>query len=166
MQGSDGNFYGTTYSGGASNNGTVFRISPSGNFTNLYSFSGVDGYWPFGGLVQGSDGNFYGTTRYGGTSTNCYSGCGTVFKLSVPLNRPANQIAGIEFFGVFGEMGVALWLPSVAGETYRLQYSDSMVPTNWFNTGGSITSSGGSLTLFDLTSVLPTQRFYRAVITP
>ncbi len=74
VQGSDGNFYGTTSHGGSNGGGTVFQISPGGNETNLYSFgsSPTDGYAPYGGVVQGSDGNFYGTTYYGGTSTNCF----------------------------------------------------------------------------------------------
>src|SRR5579862_6347177 len=71
VQGSDGNFYGTTYQGGASGNGNVFQISSNGAYTNLYSFSGGnDGANPVAGLVQGNDGNFYGTTD------------GTVFKIS------------------------------------------------------------------------------------
>ncbi|MGO9611202.1 MAG: choice-of-anchor tandem repeat GloVer-containing protein, partial [Verrucomicrobiia bacterium] len=79
VQGSDGNFYGTTASGGTNDEGTVFRISPSGNETNLYSFGSLanDGSFPVAGLVQGSDGNFYGTTKYGGLN-----GWGTVFRIS------------------------------------------------------------------------------------
>src|SRR5207247_1065440 len=65
IQGSDGNFYGTTAFGGATgNNGTIFRITPSGQFTNLFSFHGTDGSCPMGGLVQGTDGSFYGTTAF------------------------------------------------------------------------------------------------------
>jgi uncharacterized repeat protein (TIGR03803 family) len=115
------------------------------------------------GLAQGSDGNFYGTTSTGGTN-RCY--CGTVFKLTVPLSPPANQISEIQFFNVLDSTIVALPIPSVAGETYQLQYSDSMSPTNWLNTGGTFTSIGGPLVLIDLAEPLPPQRFYRAVITP
>jgi uncharacterized repeat protein (TIGR03803 family) len=77
MQGSDGNFYGTTALGGAHLKGTVFSIDVTGSLTTLHSFSGSpgEGAVPFGGLVQGSDGNFYGTTALGGTH-----GAGTVFK--------------------------------------------------------------------------------------
>ena len=82
VQGSDGNFYGTTYLGGANGVGTVFKISPTGELTTLYSFcsrSGcVDGKQPAAPLVQGSDGNFYGTTEFGGA----YSEGGTIFKIS------------------------------------------------------------------------------------
>jgi uncharacterized repeat protein (TIGR03803 family) len=84
VQGSDGNLYGTTGYGGAAGQGTVFRISPSGSYTSLYSFVGPpsDGTYPVGSLVQGSDGNFYGTTDSGGTNANCINDCGTVFRIS------------------------------------------------------------------------------------
>ncbi len=82
VQGSDGNFYGTTEFGGANNgNGTVFKITPRGTLTSLYSFAGSDGANPHAGLVQGSDGNFYGTTEFGGTG-QCANRCGTVFKIT------------------------------------------------------------------------------------
>jgi uncharacterized repeat protein (TIGR03803 family) len=78
IQGSDGNFYGTTYDGGANGLGTVFKLTPSGTETVLYSFAGgsSDGANPEAGLTQGSDGNFYGNTLQGGTN-----GLGTVFKV-------------------------------------------------------------------------------------
>jgi len=95
VQGSDGNFYGTTYSGGASNNGTVYVVTASGQETLLHSFGGsgaADGsmtvttapsnqqtVWinPSATLVQGLDGNFYGTTPSGGAYNN-----GTVFMIT------------------------------------------------------------------------------------
>jgi uncharacterized repeat protein (TIGR03803 family) len=81
VQGSDGNFYGTTYDGGAYGWGTVFRITPSGSLTNLWMFTGCsDGASPAAGLVQGSDGNFYGTTEGSGSGP---SANGTVFKLII-----------------------------------------------------------------------------------
>jgi len=72
IQGSDGNFYGTTNGGGANGNyGTIFKITPAGALTTLYSFCPdqsecPDGELPTAGLVQGTDGNFYGTTQRGG----------------------------------------------------------------------------------------------------
>jgi uncharacterized repeat protein (TIGR03803 family) len=82
VQGSDGNFYGTTGGGsiafGFSGFGTVFKMSASGALTSLYSFTnGIDGADPAAGLVQGSDGYLYGTTLEGGTINS-----GTVFKIS------------------------------------------------------------------------------------
>jgi uncharacterized repeat protein (TIGR03803 family) len=81
VQGYDGNFYGTTYSGGAYGYGTVFKITPAGTLTLLHSFAGADGSGP-GALMQAIDGNFYGTTYGGGASGSCTKGCGTVFKIT------------------------------------------------------------------------------------
>jgi uncharacterized repeat protein (TIGR03803 family) len=96
VQGSDGNFYGTTADGGAAGQctigcGTIFRITPTGTLTTLYTFcsqgscpyDAPDGAHPLAALVQGADGSFYGTTQAGGsTGNNCIFGCGTVFKVS------------------------------------------------------------------------------------
>jgi uncharacterized repeat protein (TIGR03803 family) len=83
VQGTDGNFYGTTQFGGANSAGTVFQITPAGVLTTLHSFcsqpSCADGGQPLAGLIQGTDGNFYGTTSEGGTGV--LSG-GTVFEIT------------------------------------------------------------------------------------
>ncbi|HWY19687.1 MAG TPA: choice-of-anchor tandem repeat GloVer-containing protein [Candidatus Acidoferrum sp.] len=83
IQATDGNFYGTTYQGGAYvyNYGTVFKLTTAGVVSILYSFQGFlnnDGAFPFGGLVQGSDGNLYGSTGGGGGRL----GHGTLFQIS------------------------------------------------------------------------------------
>ncbi|MFY9741352.1 MAG: choice-of-anchor tandem repeat GloVer-containing protein [Candidatus Sulfotelmatobacter sp.] len=82
VQGTDGNFYGTTLSGGGKGNGTVFRITPSGKLTTLYSFCAerfcADGAFPTAGLIQATDGDFYGTT----TGTTQGKNDGTVFKIT------------------------------------------------------------------------------------
>ena len=81
VQGLDGNLYGTTSAGGTYNGGTVFKITPSGTLTTIYSFcllSGcADGAIPLAGLVLATNGNFYGTTQEGGAN-----GAGTVFKIT------------------------------------------------------------------------------------
>ena len=89
VQATDGNFYGTTSGGGVNSGGTVFKITPSGTLTTLYSFcskSGcTDGGGPMATLVQAADGNFYGTTLVGGAnscSAPYTDGCGTIFKIS------------------------------------------------------------------------------------
>ena len=64
IQGSDGNFYGTTVVGGTDNRGTVYKITAAGVETVLYSFAaGSEGANPYAALIQGSEGNFYGTTK-------------------------------------------------------------------------------------------------------
>jgi uncharacterized repeat protein (TIGR03803 family) len=77
----DGNFYGTSGGGGTNGMGTVFKVTPKGVESVLYSFGGgtSDGSMPLAALIQGSDGNFYGTTYGGGPN-----GCGIIFKISAP----------------------------------------------------------------------------------
>ena len=93
IQATDGNFYGTTFQGGAYGQGTVFAITPSGSLTTLYSFcpqSGcADGANPVGGVIQASDGNFYGTTNAGGADSS-----GTVFRLSVSYSTLTVSTSG------------------------------------------------------------------------
>jgi uncharacterized repeat protein (TIGR03803 family) len=86
IQGSDGNFYGTTTFGGTNDTGTVFRLTPAGIETVLHSFGpsgSPDGAYPVASLIQTSDGSFYGTTTGGGLV-----GTGTIFQLS-PANNEA-----------------------------------------------------------------------------
>ena len=98
VQGTDGNFYGTTYGGGANSCiigitpygcGTVFKITPGGTLTTVYSFCSEsncgDGQSPYAPLVQATDGNLYGTTYWGGANNEAGCGglgCGTVFKIT------------------------------------------------------------------------------------
>ena len=100
VQATDGDLYGTTH-GSANNNGTVFKITPSGTLTTLYSFcsqSGcTDGQYPQAGLVQDTNGDFYGTTTGGGTGGN-----GTVFRLSVGLGPFVKTLPAS------GEVGAAI----------------------------------------------------------
>ena len=82
VQGTDGNFYGTTYKGGTTfGNGTVFKITPAGVYTLLYSFNygngNFDAQLPAAGLTLGTDGNFYGVASAGGTKN-----AGAIFKIT------------------------------------------------------------------------------------
>jgi uncharacterized repeat protein (TIGR03803 family) len=78
VQATDGNVYGTTTYGGTLGFGTIFRLSPAGALTLLYSFSGGgDGAFP-AGVIQASDGNLYGTTSTGGQFN-----AGTIFRVSL-----------------------------------------------------------------------------------
>ncbi|HXO35526.1 MAG TPA: choice-of-anchor tandem repeat GloVer-containing protein [Candidatus Acidoferrales bacterium] len=76
-QGRDGDLYGITTTGGVNNVGTIFKISPTGGLTLLFSFDTTHGSTPIGGLVLGLDGNLYGTAELGGTH-----GFGTIFKIT------------------------------------------------------------------------------------
>jgi uncharacterized repeat protein (TIGR03803 family) len=79
----DGTFYGTTFEGGVYGYGTVFAMTPLGEVTTVYSFTGgSDGGHPAANLILAGDGNFYGTTANGGAYDD-----GTVFKMA-PGNAP------------------------------------------------------------------------------
>jgi len=87
MMDQSGNLYGTTEYGGSRQAcdggcGTVFKVTPGGKETVLYSFQGgSDGQNPDSRLVVDAAGNLYGTTAEGG-DTGCFEGCGTVYKLA------------------------------------------------------------------------------------
>jgi uncharacterized repeat protein (TIGR03803 family) len=85
----NGNLYGTTPSGGANNDGTVFMLTPAGAFTDLHDFDETDGRSP-SGLVQATDGNFYGSTAYGGANDTD----GTTFEMT-----PEGQVTTLHNFG-------------------------------------------------------------------
>jgi len=107
--GTDGNFYGTTYEGGSVTAGAVFKVTPSGTATTLYSFTGgSDGAYPYAPPVEGNDGNFYGTTTAGGNTVKCNSGCGTIYKIT-----PAGTLTTLYQFDI--THGYAPYGPLVLG---------------------------------------------------
>jgi len=90
MLGPDGNFYGTVGISAAHKHGTIFRITPTGVMTTVYSFSGADGEYPQATLTLGSDGDLYGTTGGGGL----YNG-GTIFRLNLGNILPSISANGV-----------------------------------------------------------------------
>jgi serine protease len=75
---SPGTVYGTTFSGGSGNQGTIFQADSSGDYQVIHNFDYYDGSGPNGGLVLAGDGLYYGTTAWGGTN----GGDGTVYRLN------------------------------------------------------------------------------------
>ncbi len=140
VQGTDGNFYGTTDTGGAHNHGTVFKMAPDGAITTLYSFSGPDGQNPDAGLVLGNDGNFYGMTRAGGA--HC---CGTVYKIT-----PTGTLTSLYSFAETDGGGPRdALIQATDGNFYGTTYNDG-------GSGGGtvfkITPSGTLTTLYNFCS--------------
>jgi uncharacterized repeat protein (TIGR03803 family) len=129
-----GNLYGTTFAGGASAAGTVFRVNSQGKETVLYSFTGgIDGSIPFGGLVSDTAGNLYGTTYEGGTS-----GMGTVFKLTkADKETVLHSFAGPE--GVLPQAGL---IRDAKGNLYGVASA----------AGGTGCGGGGCGTVFKVNS--------------
>ncbi len=117
VQGSDGNFYGTTSQGGTPGYGVVFKITTAGKLTVLHGLNGTtDGYEPIAGLVQATDGNFYGTANQGGNSTNCTGGCGTIFRIS-PI-KPYPYKVLYDFDGTTGELPQVTLIQNTNGILY------------------------------------------------
>jgi uncharacterized repeat protein (TIGR03803 family) len=138
IQGNDGNFYGTAYSGGAFNGGLVYKLTPSGTYTVIHNFCAFgNGKCPGGTfpttLVQDGQGNFFGTTQSGGANYN-----GVVFKItpagqySVLYNFSYSSAyigwssAGLRLasdgnlYGVLGGGPSGSWDPNVPGGLYRI----------------------------------------------
>ena len=94
IQASNGYLYGTVEGGGTYGYGTVYQITPAGQFKTLYSFctqaNCTDGSNPIGRLTQGSNGNFYGTTGSGGSIQ-----VGTVFEFT-----SSHQLITLHSFGL------------------------------------------------------------------
>ncbi len=109
IRGKDGGLYGTTFSGGANNMGTVFRITTNGILSTLYSFgasidfssgTALDGSSPSAGLLQGADNLLYGTTSAGGVNDLNFGGDGTIFRITTN-----GAFSTLYSFGTFAEPG-------------------------------------------------------------
>jgi uncharacterized repeat protein (TIGR03803 family) len=75
--GKDGALYGVTPLGGATGNGTVFRVTTSGSLTDIHDFEPNGGTQPNGELALGPDGNLYGVANFGG-----FNGLGSVYRIT------------------------------------------------------------------------------------
>jgi len=139
MRASDGNFYGNCYSGGASNFGTIFKITHEGVFSNLVSLRSTNGSFPQGWLTQSTDGNFYGTTFGGGTSN-----FGTIYRMT-----PGGALTSLFFF-----KGTNGWNPSAGltlggdGNFYGTTFSGG---ANDFGTVFRFSTNGGLTLLVSFT---------------
>jgi uncharacterized repeat protein (TIGR03803 family) len=153
VQASDGNFYGTTYAGGANGDGTVFKITKAGALTTLASFSGANGTGPdFGSLIQSSDGNFYGTTFVGGANASgCGDnrGCGTIFRMT-----PHGELTSLYSFCAQPNCtdGVELFGGLVQGTNGNFYGTTAVGGTNGYGTVFEITPAGKLRTLHSFDS--------------
>ena len=146
VEGTDGNFYGTTVNGGANictvvfegieRCGTIFRMTPAGGVTIVHSFgrTASEAIAPQGPLIQGKDGNFYGTTASGGGG-RCggYFGCGTVYRMT-----PTGVVTILHAFSVNSRTD------GYGPSPYLLQAADG----NFYGTTGSGGDVGGGNDLF------------------
>jgi uncharacterized protein (TIGR03437 family) len=139
IQATDGNFYGTTFTGGGPGvNGTVFRITPAGTFTVIHGFSGgADGANPTAGLSQASDGALYGVTGLGGGSGNV----GSIFKIAL-AGAPVNPNAPTIDAG--GVVPLYSGTTSISPGEWISIYGSNLAPNNATWTGNFPTTLGGT----------------------
>ena len=147
--GPDGYFYGTTSGGGTNGGGTIFRITPAGALTTLFSAGGSSlGGYP-NGLIKGTDGNLYGTTGSGG------GGGGTVIRLSgITPTKPGvtitNVTAGMVVSNAaFTVMGTATDSVVVARVFYSLNqapWTNAATANYWLNWTAAVTLTAGTNT--------------------
>jgi uncharacterized repeat protein (TIGR03803 family) len=128
VQGSDGNFYGTTARGGSSDLGTVFKMTPTGSLTTLVNFTGANSN-PQAALLESSDGNFYGTTYQGGSG-----GYGTVFKMT-----PTGTLTTlVTFTGANGSYPAAALMQGSDGNLYGTTQQGGSTSDGHLAGGGQI----------------------------
>jgi uncharacterized repeat protein (TIGR03803 family) len=140
VQATNGNFYGTTMSGGTSyyGPGTIFKITPDGTLTTLHRFCSrsdcTDGSFP-NPLIQATDGNFYGTTNEGGAN-----GYGTIFKITA--NGALATLHSFDYAD--GEYPEAALIQATDGNFYGTTAGDG---TSVFGSVFEITPNGALTTL-------------------
>jgi uncharacterized repeat protein (TIGR03803 family) len=154
IEGTDGNFYGTTALGGANGAGTVFQVTPEGTLTTLHSFCSVssqgvcaDGEEPLAGLIQGTNGNFYGTTAFGGGS-----GGGTIFEIT-----PTGTLTTLGSFSCVGT-GCGVGAHPLYGSLVQAANGDIYGTTSaggsmGYGTVFSMTAGGKPTTLYNFCSL-------------
>jgi uncharacterized repeat protein (TIGR03803 family) len=143
IQGTDGNFYGTTNEGAGGNEGTVFKITSTGSLTTLVTFNGGNGEFPFAGLVQGTDGNFYGTTNTS-VANPSLSFPGTAFKIT-PTGTLTTLVSFSSTNGIWPFAGL---IQGTDGNFYGMTFAGG---TADYGTVFKITSSGTLTTLVSFT---------------
>src|SRR5579872_129296 len=159
VQATDGRFYGTTYEGGAGP-GTIFSITPDGQFAVLHNFcmvaNCVDGSYPAAPLLQATDGKLYGSTFQGGTDP-CSNGggCGTIFSLDMGLGPfvafVRNPTKAGQMFGILGQGFTGTTNVSLNGTSISFTVKSDTLITATIPAGGTtgpvtVTTPTGTLT--------------------
>jgi uncharacterized repeat protein (TIGR03803 family) len=146
LRGADGNFYGTTYYGGANDEGAVFMLTPTGTYTPVYSFpaGGADGAYPSpaAGLIQDGAGNLYGTTQRGGPND-----LGTVFKLPATSTPTLHVFTVTAGDGEYPQGGV---VRDPSGNLYGTTCGDCVSVGSAYGTVFKLAPNGSDFTLTTL----------------
>ena len=155
-----GNLYGVTAYGGPSNSGVIFRITTSGSYTVLHSFTGADGSLAYGTPVLDGSGNLYGTAALGGKYDS-----GTVWKLSSKgvltvlhhftggtadgayalaglVRDKTGSLYGVTYYGGSAGQGSAF---KVKGRAFTLLHSFNCASDGCYPVGALISDKDGNL---------------------
>lgn len=157
-----GVLFGTAATGGGYGFGAVFRLTTNGSFSTLYWFTGgIDGAYPYAGLVQGFDGNLYGAAAQGGPAPGSGLNYGTVFQITpggtlTPLHSfsgsdgayPYGALAQGSDGNLYGTTsGKAPNGGGVlnSGTAFRISYSGAFTPLYFFTGVGDGAAPYGAL---------------------
>ncbi len=160
---SDGNLYGTTNTGGANNNGTLYKITRTGTFSVLRSFTcSTDGCNNWVPLAQRTDGTIYGVSMGGGTSNN-----GTIYKLASATyprfiavqNYSGKSGATIDILGNSFTGATAVSFGTVPATSFKVVSSTfitAVVPATAINSVVSVTTPTGKVSTLKSLKIAPT----------
>ena len=158
----DSNFYGTTSLGGTNAGGTVFRLTPSGQFSIVVSL-GLPNYpvppsVPMTALIQAADGSLLGTTTTGGSFRR-----GAVFRLSLGLNplAPPAQPAFVSALFASPSQFVMTLSSAPSGYWPVSVYASSNL-TTWSAIATNVNATNGYYVVTDAQTTNFARRFYRA----
>lgn len=168
---SDGNFYGSTSTGGTNGSGTLFRLTTNGAFATLFSLTNNGTFtrtalrYPKAGLIQAADGTLLGVATDGGsTGRSGFSGRGAVFRLSLGISVSPSQPASPKFvsYGFNGSRQFVLNLSSATSSNYNVSVLRSTNLVNWDLVATNVPASNGIYQVIDAQATNAPYRFYRA----
>jgi uncharacterized repeat protein (TIGR03803 family) len=151
IQATDGNLYGATTSGGSSNLGTIFEVTPNGAYSVLHNFDGTTGSRPVNSLVQSTNGTIYGEAQEGGSHSE-----GTFFSWSAPALTPfaglvstsgkVGKTIGILGQGFTGTSTVSFNGVPATFKVLSATFLTAVVPSGAITGSVTVTRPGGILT--------------------
>lgn len=150
VEATDGNLYGVTFQGGTSNQGVMFRIMPSGQYSIIHNFDGVNAGGPRSNPMQHTNGKLYGMTTYGGGGD-----CGVVYSVDLGLSPfvklvsssgKVGQTGGILGQGFTGTTAVSLDGTPTSFKVVSDTYLTATVPPGATTGYVTVTTPSGVLT--------------------